>query len=727
MPQLVDNRYRIVRLLGSGGMADVYLAHDGVLDRDVALKVMSGRYSGDEEFVERFRREAQSAAALSHPNIVSIYDRGESEEGTYYIAMEYISGGTLKDRIRQRGALPARTAAEVALQIAEALRAAHDRGVIHRDIKPHNILITESGDLKVTDFGIARAASSTTMTRTGSILGTAHYISPEQAMGKPAGPQSDLYSLGIVLYEMLTGQLPYDADSPIGIAMKHVNGVPPLPSGVDPSIPESLDAVTARLLSKSPDDRYGDDAELIEDLERISNGSGPVAATAAVLAKSAPADAGEQTARISPINRRAAPQKRPRRVMPVFLAVAAAVLLALLGWVAYDLLRGEETPTANLVAVPDLEGLALEDAQGRFGESFDIAVEDREDSGEPVDTILSQDPEPDDSIEEGAEISVVVSGRQMVEVPGVVGESQEAARSTLSGEDFEVGVETEESSAEDAGLVVEQSPSGGDEAELGSEVELVVGEGPADVEVPDLSGLSVSEAEETLEAAELELGDEQEAASDEVPEDEVTDQDPSPGSEVEPGTEVDVTVSTGPEPISVPAVVGLGLEEAQQNVVDAGLDYALQEEQSAQAEGTVISTDPAAGEDLEPGSTVLLTYSVGQPQPEPQPAPEPQPEPQPTPEPQPAPEPQPEPQPTPEPQPAPEPQPQPAPEPQPQPEPQPIPEPAPAPSPEPSPGNGGGGNGGSGGDDNGGEPQAPEIPNVEIPDIEIPEVPSPLG
>src|ERR687895_704638 len=195
MQHFVDNRYRIVRPLGSGGMADVYLAHDDVLDRDVALKIMSGRYSTDDEFVERFRREAQSAAALSHSNIISIYDRGTSEDGTYYIAMEYLPGGTLKDRILKRGALPPQMAAEVALQIAEALQAAHKRGIIHRDVKPRNILITDSGDVKVTDFGIARAADATTTASShlGDILGTAKYMSPEQAMGERVGPASDLY------------------------------------------------------------------------------------------------------------------------------------------------------------------------------------------------------------------------------------------------------------------------------------------------------------------------------------------------------------------------------------------------------------------------------------------------------------------------------------------------------------------------------------------------------
>src|ERR687885_1052372 len=270
-------------------MADVFLAHDNVLGRDVVLKLLKDQYLGDEKFIERFRREAQSAAALSHPNIVSIFDRGSSEDGTYYIAMEYLPGGTLKDRILRRGALPARTAAAVALQIAEALRCAHERGVIHRDIKPHNILITESGDVKVTDFGIARAASSSTMTRTGSILGTAHYISPEQAMGEPVSQGSDLYSLGVVLYEMLTGTLPYDAETPIGIAMKHVNGHLVPPRELNPDVPKGIDAITIRLLAKNPDERYSDAAELIEDLERVTKGLEPASATTRVMARLAPA------------------------------------------------------------------------------------------------------------------------------------------------------------------------------------------------------------------------------------------------------------------------------------------------------------------------------------------------------------------------------------------------------------------------------------------------------
>src|SRR5215212_3045135 len=218
---LIDERYKLRALLGSGGMAEVYLAHDEVLDRDVALKLLKDQYASDEEFVERFKREARSAASLSHPHIVPIFDWGESEDGRYYITMEYLLSGTLKHHILQRGALPPQAAVEVALQIAKALRAAHERGVIHRDIKPRNILITDSGHVKVTDFGIAHAAEATTISDVGDILGSAKYMSPEQAMGERVGPASDLYSLGVVLYEMLTGRVPFEVETPADVSATH--------------------------------------------------------------------------------------------------------------------------------------------------------------------------------------------------------------------------------------------------------------------------------------------------------------------------------------------------------------------------------------------------------------------------------------------------------------------------------------------------------------------------
>src|SRR5215210_5716264 len=327
-------------------MAEVYLAHDHVLERDVALKVMSGRYADDEEFVERFKREAQSAAVLSHPNIVSIYDRGESEDGTYYIAMEYLCGGTLKDRIMKRGALPPRTAAAVALQIAEALHAAHEAKVVHRDIKPHNVLVTEAGNVKVGDFGIARAASSSTMTRTGSILGTAHYISPEQAMGEPVGQESDLYSLGVVLYEMLTGTLPYDAETSIGIAMKHVNGHLVPPKELNPEVPRGMNAVVMRLLEKNPGDRYADAEELMEDLEKVLQGLEPAAVSKTrEINRVTPAGmAPTNVMSASPVRDK---RRRRRSPLPILLVL---LLLALVGGMAYVVpqLLAEDIGVPNL-------------------------------------------------------------------------------------------------------------------------------------------------------------------------------------------------------------------------------------------------------------------------------------------------------------------------------------------------------------------------------------------
>jgi serine/threonine protein kinase/class 3 adenylate cyclase len=267
-----DDRYRLIRQIGSGGMAEVYLAYDEILEREVAFKVLDRKQAENREAVERFRREARNAASLSHTNIVSIHDRGHTQDGTYYLVMEYMEGGTLEDLIQQEGPLSPQRATETALQVARALQEAHQKGVIHRDIKPQNILLSNSGEAKVADFGIARAATATTMTQVGSVMGTVHYMSPEQALGESATPRSDLYSLGVVLYEMLTGEIPYDAETPAGVVMKHVGGLSRSLKEANPEVPEELDAVTARLLSRDPDDRYPDANALVEELERAKEG-----------------------------------------------------------------------------------------------------------------------------------------------------------------------------------------------------------------------------------------------------------------------------------------------------------------------------------------------------------------------------------------------------------------------------------------------------------------------
>jgi eukaryotic-like serine/threonine-protein kinase len=604
LEQLVDNRYRIVGPLGAGGMAEVYLAHDGVLDRSVALKVMSGRYADDEEFVERFKREAQSAAALSHPNIVSIYDRGESEDGTYYIAMEYLPGGTLKDRILKRGALAPRTASAVALQIAEALRVAHGAGVVHRDIKPHNVLVTDTGDIKVGDFGIARAATSSTMTRTGSILGTAHYISPEQAMGEPVGQGSDLYSLGVVLYEMLTGTLPYDAETSIGIAMKHVNGHLVPPRELNPEVPEGINAVTTKLLAKSPDERYANAGELIEDLERVLEGLEP-AASKTTHARNRPVPPAGTAAQTQVM---AAPKRARRRGRPWILILLLLILL--LGGLAYTLLTLGPPRT-----VPDLQNAAsIEEAEQIAAEAgnFEVVEGTRQDSKQPEGAIISQTPAAGETLREGSRIYVIVSGRQVAEVPDVGGQTSEEATQTLEEAGFEVEEETGESSESYKGYVTGQDPRGGRNAEVGSTVTITVGGGPETVEIPDLYNRTVEEARRALEAADLSLGRQTRETSSQVPAGQVISQNPSAGSNAESGSSVDVTVSSGTNQVRVPDVVGYSVFDAAETIWNAGFGYTVETVQSNQPAGTVLSTDPAGGTLLDPLSrSVTISQSSG--------------------------------------------------------------------------------------------------------------------
>ncbi len=656
LEQVVDNRYRIVRPLGAGGMAEVYLAHDNVLQRDVALKVMSGRYAGDEEFVERFKREAQSAAVLSHPNIVSIYDRGESEDGTYYIAMEYLCGGTLKDRILKRGALPPRTAAAVALQIAEALQAAHEAGVVHRDIKPHNVLVTEAGNVKVGDFGIARAASSSTMTRTGSILGTAHYISPEQAMGEPVGPQSDLYSLGVVLYEMLTGTLPYDAETSIGIAMKHVNGHLVPPRELNPEISRGMNAVVMRLLEKNPGDRYADAEELMEDLEKVLQGLEPAAVSKTrEINRVTPAG-------MAPTNVMSAPpvrdkRRRRRSPLPILLIL---LLLTLVGGLAYAIPQ----LLAEDIEVPDLVGYAsVEEAQARVGNDFDLEVEDDNmESKEAVGTIVDQSPQAraGRTANQGSTIYVDISGTQIADLPDVEGEARDEATQILEEAGFEVQEETDESSAENEGYVIGQDPRGGGDATaaVGSTVTITVGEGVASVRVPNLSNLTLERARQELEDAGLELGSRTEQSSSQVSRGQIVSQNPSAGTDAEEGSSVDITVSSGPRQTRVPNVVGSYVDEATTAIWNAGFGSTVQFVQSSQPAGTVISTSPSGGTQLNPSSgnvTIRASEGASEPEaasfeqyvtpPEPDasqsasaPAPSPAPAPAPAPQPAPAPE-----------------------------------------------------------------------------------------
>ena len=340
--EISGGRYVLSELLGSGGMAEVFLAHDRILGRDLALKVLREDYANDAAFVSRFRREAVSAAALNHSHVVQVYDQGRSEDGRLYIAMEHVPGGSLKDLITRRGALEPAEAARLASQVAEALGAAHERGIVHRDIKPQNVLIDEAGEAKVADFGIASAASSTSTYGTELLFGTASYMSPEQAMGERVGPASDLYSLGVVLYEMLTGTLPFEAEGALATALKHVTDQPIPPRERDPRVPEAMEALVMGLLAKDPEDRCGNAFELAEDLRKAREGLPLVLAGAARY----PATA-QEFASTGGGAHLGSSQSAPTRRRPVAIGlVALAALMALLGAFGWDLTGSLERPKA---------------------------------------------------------------------------------------------------------------------------------------------------------------------------------------------------------------------------------------------------------------------------------------------------------------------------------------------------------------------------------------------
>src|SRR5437588_2222238 len=362
---LFDGRYRIMRKLGTGGMANVYLAEDQELGRRVAIKILDDRHANDDQFVERFRREAKNAASLSHPNIVSIYDRGEAE-GTYYIAMEYLDGRALKELIVARCPAPIHLAVDYARQILAAIRFAHRHGIVHRDIKPHNVLVDGEGRLKVTDFGIARAGASQ-MTEAGSIIGTAQYLSPEQAKGAPVDQTSDLYSVGVVLYELLTGVVPFTGDTPVEIAMKHLSAIPESPSAKRAEIPRELDLVVMRALAKDPAERYQSAEEMDADLARVARGVAVSPATeeaaTAIISRPPPTAVTEITQRTREPVPYAPPaayydyeEPRRRALWPWFVALLFVAAAIIGGYFLYDQIQNQLSGSKT-VAVGNYNGL----------------------------------------------------------------------------------------------------------------------------------------------------------------------------------------------------------------------------------------------------------------------------------------------------------------------------------------------------------------------------------
>jgi serine/threonine-protein kinase len=623
---LVDGRYRVLNRIGSGGMADVYLAEDNQLGRRVALKVLHLRFAEDHEFVERFRREASAAAGLQHPNVVQVYDRG-SWEGTSYIAMEFLEGRNLKQIIRERGILEPSLAVDIAVQILRAIRFAHKRGIIHRDIKPHNVIVDGEGRAKVTDFGIARAGASD-MTETGAIMGTAQYLSPEQAQGHPISAAADIYSVGIVLYEMLTGRVPFEAESAVTIALKQVNEDPEAIRTINPEVSPELEDVVLRALRKDPRERYVDADEFIEALEgaRDLPASTEIVQRTGRLTGIYPAAVEEGIYPAEPYD----PLVEERRGLRFWLIVLAALVgLGALAYGAYVLLVPEK------VRVPNVVRLQSDTAAAKLNNTgFEVEIQEVRSADIPRELVTRQRPGPGQLVEEGSTVTIFVStGPGEATVPDVIDRTEREAVKLVRDRGFRVDVDREFSDTVEKGRVIESRPDPRTQLELGTTVTLVVSRGREDVAIPDVTALDRDGARSRLERLDLEVVFRETESSDEEP-GQVLSQEPAAGTEVEKGSQVTVTVSVEPAEAEVPDVIGLSPNEASETLQQAGFIVRTREVSTRvpEEDDTVLRQDPPPGEQLEKGSRV--TISVGEfddsdvdpgdgPTPTPTPTPEP--------------------------------------------------------------------------------------------------------
>ncbi len=594
--RVIAGRYVLRGLLGQGGMADVELAYDEVLDRQVAVKMLHERYASDDSFIERFRREAQSAAALNHPNVVGVYDTG-ADRGRPYIVMEYIAGRTLSEIMKREGVLP-RRAAEIGGEAAMALHFAHERGIVHRDIKPGNIMIGDDGRVKVTDFGIARAVNVESVTQTSSIFGTAAYVAPEQAQGQRVDGRTDIYALGCVLFEMLTGQQPFTGDTAVTLAYKHVSEAPPHPRSINPEISPALESVVLKALAKDPAQRYQTGKEMAEDLRRAVAGqqvsTSPAAAYAATQAipRAVPGAAGPHDPTMV-----AASQARPvaeeyyedpapntgRIVAYAFLVVLIAALIGIAVYL-FSGVSGDDEDVQQVVIPLTLIGLDAEEAQRQL-----VALGLQPAFGTP---------EPD------------------AEAP--------------------------------PNSVLRTEPDTGTSVDRGSTVTLILSAGRGTVAIPPVEGLTQAEAEETLVAAGLVVAEVIEEGDDRIAEGLSLRTQPAAGIQVEEGSEVTLVISAGEQSFRMPFVVDLTEAVARQQIEtacqpDPGQVCALVEvsiDARVQGDGRVIRTDPPAGEDVQIGSVVTIVLSMEATEtPTPTPTPTPRPTPTPTPQPQPQPQP----------------------------------------------------------------------------------------
>lgn len=662
MAHRLAGRYEVRSLIGRGGMAEVHLGFDTRLSRVVAIKMLRRDLALDSIFQARFRREAQSAASLNHPNIVAVYDTGEEivSDATNrslaipYIVMEYVEGHTVKELISDGTAVPINEAIEIVSGVLSALQYSHANHLVHRDIKPGNIMLTPEGKVKVMDFGIARALtdSQATMTQTNAVVGTAQYLSPEQARGETVDERSDLYSTGVVLFELLTGRPPFKGDSAVAVAYQHVEQIPPTPSSILSDIPDSLDRVVLKALAKNRDDRYRSAAEMLSDLQRVARGmdvgappadswatevlpsAGLVGARAAVPAAtstvSAPAAGVSSTSTSLPAvssdgdaaSKAAAARKRRTAIIMTLVVIA----LLLIGGSVWALSRSAATPEA--VSVPNVVGLSQADAKSQIeaaGLEWELNPEKVASDTVEKDAVASTDPAGGAQAEKGSTVRVTISsGPDSVTLPdNLVGMSPDEARQAVEalGLKWEVNSSKVASDTVAEGKVAQTKPSPGSKVKAGQTITAYLSSGSDQVEVPDLVGMSQDQARSALKAVGLELGNVTTVDSDKD-KDRIVSQDPETGSKVKKGTTIAVSISTGKAAqVEIPTVVGISREDAEAQLKALGLTVTVEEVSGSQPSGQVTAVEPGEGSKVDKNSTVKLKVSKGSASPTPSPSP----------------------------------------------------------------------------------------------------------